>query len=53
MGMEERQSWAQRTAFVVIDLVALACSFCISYLVKFGNLRFPENNYWVALLMTA
>ncbi len=53
MGMDERQSWAQRTAFVVIDLLALILSFCVSYLVKFGNLRFSENSYWTALLMTA
>lgn len=51
MHIKGKYSWIKHIDFILIDLLALFCSFLIAYGVQFGNLSFAGSRGWSTLIL--
>ena len=51
MHIKGKYSWIKHIDFLLIDLLALFCSFLLSYSLTFGNIQFMESRGWSTLIL--
>ena len=51
MHIKGKYSWIKHIDFILLDLLALFCSFLISYAFEFGNFHFAGSRGWSTLIL--
>ena len=51
MHIKGKYSWIKHIDFILIDLLALFCSFLIAYAITFGDLNFGRSSAWSTLII--
>ena len=51
MHIKGKYSWLKHIDFILIDLIAMFCSFLISYTITFGDMNFAVSRGWGTLIL--
>ena len=51
MHIKGKYSWIKHIDFILIDLLALFCSFLIAYAISFGDFHFTGSTGWSTLIL--